>query len=134
MTLAAFAFALGAALVQLQAEVPALAWGWLLIPLAGLAAWQRRLLFLPALALGFFWAALLAQQRMADVLAPALEGRDVQLVGVVSSLPAVTERGARFELDVESAGSALPSKLLLSWYRTPLAEEAADAMSGVVHP
>ena len=41
---------------------------------------------------GFFWAAALAHLRMADWLAPELEGRDLDVVGVVSSLPALSER------------------------------------------
>jgi competence protein ComEC len=51
---------------------------------------------------------------MADWLAPGLEGRDLEVVGVVSGLPAAGERSVRFELETESAG--VPRKLLLSSY------------------
>ena len=86
---------------------------------------------------GFFWAAALRALRMADWLAPELEGRDIDVVGVVSSLPAPSERGVRFELDVESApaASALPGKLLLSWYRTRDGRRTCRRCSrAAVHP
>src|SRR5437763_16434635 len=115
MGLAALAFAAGAALLQLQAALPALAWalGVPLLLVLGLryrAAWV-----MAACAAGFFWAAACAQWRMSDWLAPELEGRDIAVVGVVSALPALMERGVRFELEVESADLELrlTGKLLL---------------------
>lgn len=115
MTPVALAFAAGAALLQLQAALPAPAWALALLPLA---FFRRQSLAAVALALGagFFWAAWLAHQRMDDWLRPALEGRDVEVIGVVAGLPGVTERGVRFELDVESSPEPLPRKLLLTWY------------------
>ena len=103
--LAALAFAAGAALLQLQAALPGARVG------AGAAAARaprcaggcrsscRR-------AVGLLLGGVLAQWRMADWLAPELEGRDIAVVGVVASLPAIAERGVRFELDVESPSGA----------------------------
>src|SRR5204863_467724 len=72
-----------------------------------------------------FWAAACAHWRMGDWLPSDLEGRDLGVVGVVSALPAMTERGVRFELEVEGADTArLPKTLLLSWYGNTSAEEA----------
>ena len=114
MTFAALALAAGIVLLQQQAELPSLAWACVLLPLLGLRA-RSRLLILPlAFAAGFFWAAWLAHARMADWLAPEMEGRDIEVVGVVSGLPGSGERSVRFELDTETAG--LPQKLLLSLY------------------
>src|SRR6267378_3036590 len=64
-----------------------------------------------------------------------LEGRDIAVVGVVSALPALMERGVRFELDVESAdgGLRLPAKLLISWYRSAGDEDAGAAPAAAVH-
>src|SRR5918992_371990 len=103
MTLAALAFAAGAAVLQLQAQLPSLVW-LVLLPFAA-AAWYLRPPVAPfcAFVVGFLWAALMAQLRMADWLAPELEGRDIDVVGAVSSLPAVSERAVRFEFEVESA-------------------------------
>jgi competence protein ComEC len=134
MTLAALAFAGGAAALQLQAELPSLA--WLLVLPVLLAAARRWQYFMPALALGagFFWAAAAAHLRMADWLAPELEGRDLEVLGVVSSLPAVSERAVRFEFEVESALHGLPKKILLSWHRNAWAEEGAALLARSVHP
>jgi len=116
MTLAAFAFAAGAALLQWQAALPALAWAWLLAPL-GLAALRFKFLWVvAAFAAGFFWAAACAHWRMEERLAPSLEGRDIALTGVIAGLPAVGERGVRFELDVETGEAPLPRRILLTWY------------------
>ncbi|OGA73377.1 MAG: DNA internalization-related competence protein ComEC/Rec2 [Betaproteobacteria bacterium RIFCSPLOWO2_12_FULL_65_14] len=122
MTFAALAFAAGVIALQWQPVLPPLAWAAVLLPLALLALKDRRFIVLAALAGGFFWAAACAQLRMTEWLAPELEGRDVEVVGTVSSLPAVSERSVRFEFEVESTtgGERLPRKLLLSWYRSAL--------------
>jgi competence protein ComEC len=136
MSLAVLAFAAGVIALQQQASLPPLAWTWGLIPLAAIALRFRVLGVACALAAGFLWAACCAQARIADWLAPQLEGRDIEVIGVVSSLPALGERGVRFELDVESAarGENLPRKLLLSWYRSPSQEEQSAMLTGAVHP
>jgi competence protein ComEC len=133
MTLAALAFASGAALLQLQAGLPPLLWALALLP--GLL--QARLLLLPlAFGAGFFWAAVMAHARLAAWLPPEFEGRDLEVVGVVASLPATSERGARFEFDVESmTGTAGPPKrILLAWYRGASTEEGAASAGEPVHP
>jgi competence protein ComEC len=134
MTLAALAFAAGAAALQLQPELPSLFW-LLLIPPLVFAAYQRRRFVVPcAFAVGFAWAAVLAHVRMADWLSPELENRDLDVVGVVSSLPAVSERAVRFEFEVESAKERLPKKLLLAWHRSAWSEEGAALLTQSVHP
>jgi competence protein ComEC len=136
MTCAALAFAAGVLLLQQQAALPALGWALVLPPLAGLA-FRHRVFLLPfGFLAGFFWAAFCAEVRMSDWLAPELEGRDLELVGVVSSLPAHGERGVRFELEVESAqrGERLPRKLLLWWYRSALQEDQPALLAGAIHP
>jgi len=136
MGLAALLFAAGAAALQLQPALPALGWA-LVVPVLVLFAMRyRAFLLAAACAAGFFWAAACAQWRMNDWLDPEREGRDTAVVGVVSALPAITERGVRFELDVEWAegGLRLPRKLLLSWYRSAPQDEGAALLGGWVHP
>jgi len=119
MTWAALAFAAGAALLQMQAALPPLAWAWLVAPLV-LAALRFKLLWVAAaFAAGFLWAAACAHWRMDNWLAPQQEGRDIAVTGVVSSLPADIERGVRFDFQVESSSVALPRKILLNWYDAP---------------
>ncbi|MBI3374277.1 MAG: DNA internalization-related competence protein ComEC/Rec2 [Betaproteobacteria bacterium] len=146
MSLAVLAFAAGVLLLQFQAALPAQGWLLLVLPSAAAACWCLRREWglgacAAACACGFLWAAGFAHLRIVDRLDPSLEGRDLEVLGVVSSLPAASERSLRFEFDVESEarGARLPSKLLLSWYRTPLVS-GVDADPGVleevvrVHP
>ncbi|WP_431130124.1 DNA internalization-related competence protein ComEC/Rec2 [Variovorax paradoxus] len=95
-------------------------------------AW-RMLAGLPvivALACGTFAGGGLAGWRAAayasGALDPAIEGRDLQVVGVVAQMPQRNEGGTRFRLDVESARWAdvplaspprVPARIALGWYR-----------------
>lgn len=80
--------------------------------------------------LGVGSAALHAHQRLASELPLALEGRDLDVVGVVDSLPQRFERGVRFNFRVEQgpAGADIPSRLALSWYAM---DEDAAALQAV---
>jgi len=134
MTLAALAFAGGAAALQLQAELPPLGW-LLLLPVLAVLAFKSRVFVVPlAFAAGFLWAAGAAHLRMADWLSPELEGRDLDVIGVVAGLPAVSERAVRFEFAVESSDHRLPRKLLLAWYGSPWSEEGPALLDEAVHP
>src|SRR3989442_11755242 len=118
MSFAVLAFAAGVVLLQQQAALPSLAWAWALIPITALALRFRVACALLALSMGFMWAAACAQSRMADWLAPELEGRDLEVVGVVAGLPAGLERGGRFQVEGGAAGRGghLPPKLPPSLY------------------
>src|SRR5688572_5182937 len=131
MTLVILGFVSGVVLLQLQPELPDTGWLWLVPICIALAVWRRALATPLAIAIGFFWAAAFAHVRIADRLAPELEGRDLEIVGVVAGLPALSERGVRFEFEVESAQAKLPSKILLSWYRSPLAP-GADSLPAIL--
>jgi len=110
----------------LQLHQPAL-WPAAVYGIAGLAgligggvlAWpgrRRRVAGIARLALGLLLAALLgagatgwrAARYAAQALDPALEGRDLRVVGVVVGLPQHGEGGTRFALAVESARRAPP--------------------------
>ena len=82
--------------------------------------WLRRGLLLAFwVTLGFFYAALFAQQRLTEQLPKAWEGVNVSIVGVVASLPVASERGQRVEFDVEkilTAGAIVPPHIQLSVY------------------
>lgn len=133
MRLAIVAFACGVWLLQRQAELPPLATVWALALLAPALVWARdrapapRVLAAVALAAlafgaGFYWAAGRAHLRLADHLDRAWEGRDVEVIGVVASLPQPFERSTRFELDLEDAltpGAGVPRRVALSWWGRP---------------
>ncbi len=134
MTTNILAFVLGVWLLQQQAVLPNLAWAPLL-PLLWLAG-----RFLPAtprellakvffLGFGFFWAAFMAQLRLADALPSAWEGRDIQVVGVVAGLPVETERGLRFTFDVErvkTLEAVVPAHIQLTAYSEGFGKKASD--------
>jgi competence protein ComEC len=134
VTLPLLAFAAGVLVLQLQPGLPAAGWCGALPFLALLAGWKRFLAVPAAFAFGFLWAAGFAHLRMADRLAPELEGRDLAVVGVVSSLPALGERSVRFQFEIESAEVRLPSKVLVSWYRSPFYEETPSLLERLPHP
>jgi competence protein ComEC len=63
-----------------------------------------------------------AADRLSETLASELEGQDVQLTGIVASLPHFGSTGVRFRFDVEHAswrGTAaqVPQQISLGWYR-----------------
>ena len=139
MRLFVLAFAGGIWLLQQQAVLPA--WS-LLAGLAGAAAallllslrlqksalapWRfsaTAILMSAAAALGFVWAAGFAHLRLAEELPVAIEGKDIELTGVVAGLPQALERGVRFEFDVEQAPPGVPPHISLAWYRSPEAED-----------
>ncbi|MBI3095210.1 MAG: DNA internalization-related competence protein ComEC/Rec2 [Rhodocyclales bacterium] len=145
------AFAGGIWLLQQQAVLPGASWlaaiatgaaacAWLGLALRSrlqeLALATRRLVasalwLAVGVALGFVWAAGFAYLRLADELPPALEGRDIELTGVVAGLPQALERGVRFEFDVEQAAAGLPPHISLAWYR---GRDEADAEASPLIP
>ncbi len=123
-------FAAGVAFVQQQAVLPPL---WLGLVLAlcggalhalfrvrGPASWRPVALGLVAFFIGLAWAVLRAEHRLQDRLDEAWAGQDVELIGVVDSLPQPFSRGWRFEMAVEkvlTASARLPGKIALAWYQ-----------------
>lgn len=143
MRTAILAFVAGVVALQWQARLPAfpviclgLAGSSLLLHAAARLARPavRSGLFLIAGAsFGFAWAALLAHQHLARSLPPELEGRDLQVTGVIASLPDNFPQGVRFQFLVEKAVTPdtgaivdLPPKLALSWY-APAQNDKAQA-------
>ena len=129
MRLFVLAFAGGIWLLQQQAALPPVPWlvglgiGALLLALQQSALVTRRfirsaILVSAAATLGFVWAAGFAHLRLADELPAGIEGRDVELSGVVAGLPQALERGVRFEFDVEEAVAGVPKRISLAWYRS----------------
>ena len=126
MPLLIVCFAAGCWWLQQQAVLPAWQGALWLAPL-WLAAWslRRRIWLMRAvlvgacLASGYYYAALRAEWRMNDALPVAWEGRDMQLVGVVSGLPQRFERGVRYAFDVErlvTPDAVAPSHIVLTWW------------------
>lgn len=132
-------FATGIWLLQQQAALPEANWVTLfwvvsapalvvliLLP-STLPRWQRVIRFALfsglCLALGFFYAAFFAQQRLSENLPVEWEGKDIEIIGVVADLPRQHERGLRLPLDVEQVltpHASVPQHIILSTYDEPL--------------
>ena len=68
---------------------------------------------------GYAWAAIFAQATLAPSLAAQDEGRDIQIVGIVETLPYRFDQGVRFDLRVERTFDPqvrVPPHVALSWY------------------
>ncbi|MBS1207988.1 MAG: internalization-like competence protein ComEC/Rec2 [Proteobacteria bacterium] len=139
MPLLILSFAAGVWLCQQQAVL--LAW---FIPLSGslvclLAAFglirrfgRSALILLSASAFlaGLAYAGGRAEWRLADRLAEALEGQDVEVLGRVADLPQSFERGIRFQFDTLAAPAGIPERLALTWYARGNTVAAGGESSG----
>jgi competence protein ComEC len=132
MVLNTIAFTLGVWLLQQQAALPDTRWAGLLaiLPLAIYLhqqtlwqQWLRRVLLITVAAgSGFFFAAWVAQLRLADTLPSAWQGHNITLVGVVAEMPRQHERGLGFAFDVEQILTPdvhVPKHILLATYNNP---------------
>ncbi|NHZ32572.1 DNA internalization-related competence protein ComEC/Rec2 [Massilia rubra] len=121
MRVAILGFACGAAVLQVQAQLPSPSTIAAFAVVAFLLCFLRgvpRVAMAGALA-GFCWAALLAQLALAPELARADEGRDITVVGTIDSLPYRFGQGVRFNFKVERVlgdAVAVPPRVSLSWY------------------
>ena len=87
--------------------------------------YSKKLSFLVVAAvMGFCWAATFATIRLSDELPSDWQQKSINIVGVVASLPEVTERGERFRFDVESILTKddahtlkIPQHISLNFYR-----------------
>ncbi|MDP1593831.1 MAG: DNA internalization-related competence protein ComEC/Rec2 [Gallionella sp.] len=132
MVLFTFFFALGIWLLQQQALLPAFLWAWLLAGLPfvllipdrtpALRLARRVLIALLACGLGFYHAAWQADKRLSISLPDEWQGRDIEVIGVVSGLPHTSDRGLRFGFDVEKTLTSqvdVPQHIYLSTYFNP---------------
>ncbi len=87
-------------------------------------------IFLLAAALSFGTTGWRSVQYLQTAINPALEGADIEVVGVINAMPQRLETGLRFRFDVDAAhlndkSVILPPRLLLSWYRRDFNDDGA---------
>jgi competence protein ComEC len=148
MILFSLGFVLGAWLLQQQAALPSLYWLSALIPSLFLvvkshsfphklsAYIQTLSLFIFASLLGFCWALSFATLRLSDALPKDWQQKSVTIIGVVASLPEVTERGERFRFDIERILTKddthtlkIPRHISLNFYRETESQKPENAPS-----
>jgi competence protein ComEC len=94
----------------------------------------RSVVLLAAAGLAFACCGWRSQHFLQDALDPALEGIDIEVVGLVVAMPQRNDGGLRFRLDLDSATRAdvdtpvrLPPRIELHWYRGSIAFETPAA-------
>jgi competence protein ComEC len=117
----ALAFLTGVLAVQALPSLPPIWSDASLAIVAIVALRQRRLRLIAIAALGFAWCALRAHVALDARLPEALEGRDLDLVGVVDALPIAKPEGIRATFHVERAsldGAEIPLRgdIRIAWY------------------
>ncbi len=134
MIIFALGFVFGAFLLQQQAHLPDVAYtlgsAWILgCSLVIFIRFKHHLvkklsLFVLAGLLGFLWAATFATLRLSDELPQDWQQKNVEIIGVMASLPEVTEHGERFRFDVEKVltkdalnSPKIPQHISLNYYR-----------------
>ena len=116
MRRAALGFVFGAWLLQQFAVLPCLYWASLLVPSFFIYFFLTNysehkpsyygylktfnIVILAGL-IGFFWAASFATIRLSDELPREWQQKNIKIIGVISTLPEINDRGVRFGFDVE---------------------------------
>ncbi|MEN8178373.1 MAG: DNA internalization-related competence protein ComEC/Rec2 [Pseudomonadota bacterium] len=115
-------FVAGTAAFQLLPALPDPYWFGFAILLP--VCWSYpKLRMVAALLGGFFWSFATASIQMSALLPSSLEGKDLIVTGVISSIPTTKTTIDRFEMDVSSLDSIDqvirgPDKIRLSWYNS----------------
>ena len=117
----AISFLLGVVSLQLQATLPSLYWAVLLFPAVISAIVFKKLLWLPFLMAGFFWSAVFGWHYLQAVPDVSIAGKNIQISGVVASLPVKRERSIKFRFDIDTFdvpdySGDIPRNIRLSWY------------------
>ena len=127
----ALGFVFGAWLLQQQAALPNLYWFLVIFPALFFVVKSRTLsfqnsaplqkisVFVFASLLGFLWAATFATIRLSDELPSDWQQKSINIIGVIATLPEITEKGERFQFDVEKTltqGAKIPRHISLNFY------------------
>jgi competence protein ComEC len=141
MIVLALGLVFGAWLLQQQAVLPALQTLWILVPSLlvfikinqyQFDIFKKISVFIFAALLGFFWTATFATLRLSDELPKAWEQKSITLIGMVATLPEVTEHGERFQFDVEkilTKDAKAPHHISLNFYREAESAKPENAPS-----
>lgn len=141
------AFVAGACLLQQQADLPGVNQiGWVLPAILLLRLlWRpqskignaiKRVVILIFIGMiGFTWAAAVAHWRLSDRLAENWERRDIQVIGVIASVPSQNEYGTRFYFDIEKTiteNAVVPKRVALTWYKEAQSHDVQSSKKPVL--
>jgi len=123
MRTAALGFLLGIVWLHQLSSLPAWQWSFSILVFSLLCYFLPRWRLLWFTGIGFFWASVIAHSLMTTQLDPDLEGQDLVVEGLISTLPEVSGHHVRFQLSHVTVerheNAAFPKNLLLSWYGAP---------------
>lgn len=137
------AFAVGVLVCQWLPEIPPWPWGWFFLSTALLSLWLLRqrlasqvrserwlmaLLLITSLLSGVTYTCWRSASVLADQLPEAAMGRNIEVTGIVESLPDRTARGQRFLFRVEHAEGPwhIPALIQLSVWQKDADGEVLD--------
>lgn len=116
MIKSAIAFVAGCVAVLQLAVLPDSIWLLPAIIILLLSLWLRQTLLI-CFTFAVLWTSLHSQLRLTDQLASHLQGQDLQITGVIASVPQREGRRLRFEFKPDQQ---IPvSKIRLNWYQIP---------------
>ncbi|WP_430010447.1 ComEC/Rec2 family competence protein, partial [Methylophaga lonarensis] len=116
MIKSAIAFVAGCVAVLQLAVLPDSIWLLPAIIILLLSLWLRQTLLF-CFTFAVLWTSLHSQLRLTDQLASHLQGQDLQITGVIASVPQREGRRLRFEFKPDQQ---IPvSKIRLNWYQIP---------------
>lgn len=131
MAIQALIFVLGVWLFQQMSFIPSgfwlLAFISLVFGLYRLVCFRQPLIYFLVLVLGFAWAGLFASWRLVDALPLEWETKEIEVIGVVATLPQTIENGTRFTFDVErvvTPNAKIPQHISLAQYVDGFSENA----------
>ena len=111
----AVAFVFGDLAVQQFSQLPSLSVLMVCSVITIIMA-RLRLFYGVFFSLGLIWASIFAYYQLSAQLPPALEGKPINVEGIISSLPEQNDQHASFELAITQADEKLPRKIKLAWY------------------
>ncbi|MFV2060672.1 MAG: DNA internalization-related competence protein ComEC/Rec2 [Gammaproteobacteria bacterium] len=122
MFLRTIAFLTGIITLSFQSQLFPLAISYSFILLSPLLLFKKRYITLAfCFSAGFIWATVVAQNTLQNKIASELEGKDIVVTGIISSLPEQINRRTKFELSVNTVtynnrNYSSPKKITLNWY------------------
>ncbi|VAW91876.1 DNA internalization-related competence protein ComEC/Rec2 [hydrothermal vent metagenome] len=122
MLLRTIAFLLGIVTLTFQSELSSMALIVSFILFIPLLLFKKPLITLILWFFGgFIWATVIAHQLLNNKIVPELEGQDIVVKGIISSLPEKIGRRTRFEFTIKSVlynniKYSTPKKIKLNWY------------------
>jgi len=113
----AISFALACVLFLQINELPSIHWLWLSLPACFLLQFKP-VRYLAILLLGGLWTLFYSHQVINERLTNEIAGKEISIIGTVSSVPERQQQRIRFEFKPDpSPQYSLPKKIRLNWYK-----------------